>query len=86
MISGLFDQFRKECLEEFERMDSYTQLRQRVESHVTTFLGKHRVEDGLQKNTLRTNLRNHVSKSEVLLNSISQLVDEVRPVHVSSPV
>ena len=73
----MFDQFRKECLEEFERMASYTELKQRVESHVTSFLGKYRMEDGIQKNALRSNLRNYVSKSEVLLDSISKLVDEV---------
>lgn len=74
---GLFDQFRKECLEEFENMETYHQLKQRVENHVTSFLSKHKYHDGLQKNLLRNNLRTHISKSDILLNSIQQLVDEV---------
>ncbi|XP_066929444.1 biorientation of chromosomes in cell division protein 1-like 1 [Clytia hemisphaerica] len=74
---GIFDQFRKECIEEFENMESFNQLKQTVENHVASFLSKRRFSELLQKNLLRTELRNHLNKSEVLLNGIQRLVDEV---------
>ncbi|XP_065649815.1 biorientation of chromosomes in cell division protein 1-like 1 isoform X2 [Hydra vulgaris] len=74
---GLFDQFRKECLEEFDNMDNYRQLKQQVENHVASFLSKHKYDISLQKNMLRNELRNHITKSEVILNSVKHLVDEV---------
>lgn len=74
---GLFDQFRKECLEEFEMRNAYIQLKEQVENHVESFLSKYRTINNLQKNTLRADLRNNISKSEDLLLSVQRLVDEV---------
>lgn len=42
--------------------ETYYQLKQTVENHVASFLARHKFHDGLQKNSLRNELRNHISR------------------------
>ncbi|XP_065071772.1 biorientation of chromosomes in cell division protein 1-like 1 [Rhopilema esculentum] len=74
---GLFDQFRKECLEELESLEAYRLLKQRVENHVASFLSKYKWSEKMSKNSLRDNLRMNINRSEVLLNGVDRLVDQI---------
>ena len=42
--------------------ESYRQLKQRVESHVATFLSKQTWTDALPKNQVRDSLRKHINQ------------------------
>eukprot|EP00794_Sanderia_malayensis_P005374 gene5374-6046_t len=74
---GLFDKFRKECLEELENMESYRLLKQRVENHVASFLSKYQWSEKLSKNSVRDSLRTNINRSEVLLNGIDRIIDQI---------
>ncbi|KAL9982258.1 hypothetical protein ACROYT_G004283 [Oculina patagonica] len=56
--------------------ESYRQLKQRVESHVATFLSKQTWTDALPKNQVRDSLRKHINQSEVLERGIKQLISQ----------
>lgn len=73
---GIFDQFRRDCIEELEQKESYRQLKQRVESHVATFLSKQTWSDVLPKNQVRDSLRKHVNQSDVLDRGVKQLISQ----------
>ncbi|XP_028414968.1 biorientation of chromosomes in cell division protein 1-like 1 [Dendronephthya gigantea] len=74
---GVFDRFRRDCLEELDSKEPYRQLKQRVESHVATFLSKQTFSANLPKNQLRTSLRANINQSEVLSKGVDRLLEQV---------
>lgn len=74
---GVFDKFRRDCLEELDSKEPYRQLKQRVESHVATFLSKQVCSPSLPKNQLRNSLRANISQSEVLSKGVDRLLEQV---------
>ncbi|XP_020902123.1 biorientation of chromosomes in cell division protein 1-like 1 [Exaiptasia diaphana] len=74
---GNFDELRRDCLEELDKMESFRQLNQRVESYVATFLSKQEWSDTLSKNQIRDNLRKHVCASETLKSGAQRLITQV---------
>lgn len=57
---GIFDQFRKECIADVDTKPAYQNLRQRVESSVTSFLKKQTWKPDLNKNQVRELLRKSI--------------------------
>lgn len=75
---GLFDNFRKECLADVDTKPAYQNLRQRVESTVSKFLGQQTWTDNIRhKNQLREKLRKHVIESGFLDTGVERIVDQV---------
>lgn len=54
---GIFDKFRKDCLADVDTKPAYQNLRQRVETSVSTFLCSQKWKPELNKNQLREKLR-----------------------------
>ncbi|EDO43113.1 predicted protein [Nematostella vectensis] len=73
---GNFDELRRDCLDELDKMESFRQLNQRVESYVATFLSKQDWSDSLPKNQVRNSLRKHVNESDALKTGVDRLVSQ----------
>lgn len=57
---GIFDQFRKECIDDVDTKPAYQNLRQRVEGSVTGFLKTQTWRPDMNKNQLREMLRKNI--------------------------
>ncbi|CAB3984842.1 Hypothetical predicted protein, partial [Paramuricea clavata] len=76
--SGSFENHRRSA-NNINKLSSepYRQLKQRVESHVATFLSKQTFSANLPKNQLRTSLRANINQSEVLSKGVDRLLEQV---------
>lgn len=59
---GAFDQFRRECIADVDTKPAYQNLRQRVESSVSTFLKDQNWMADMNKNQLRDRLRRNITE------------------------
>lgn len=59
---GVFDQFRRECMADVDTKPAYQNLRQRVETSVTTFLNEQEWQPEMNKNQLRERLRRNITE------------------------
>ncbi|XP_078671069.1 uncharacterized protein LOC144911135 isoform X3 [Branchiostoma floridae x Branchiostoma belcheri] len=74
---GLFDQFRRDCLGDVDTKPAYQNLRSRVETYVSNFLGNQKWEPSLNKNQLRNNLRQQINQSGILSSGIDRVIHQV---------
>ncbi|CAH2059010.1 unnamed protein product, partial [Iphiclides podalirius] len=74
---GIFDQFRKDCIADVDTRPAYQNLRQRVESSVSTFLSRQCWQPDLNKNQLREKLRKHILDGNYLEQGVERIVDQV---------
>ncbi|XP_066277296.1 biorientation of chromosomes in cell division protein 1-like 1 isoform X2 [Branchiostoma lanceolatum] len=74
---GLFDQFRRDCLGDVDTKPAYQNLRSRVETYVSNFLGNQKWEPSLNKNQLRNNLRHQINQSGILSSGIDRVLHQV---------
>ncbi|XP_077992795.1 uncharacterized protein LOC144446826 [Glandiceps talaboti] len=75
--AGLFDQFRRDCLNDVDTKPAYQNLRQRVEGYVSNFLSKHTWAPNLNKKQLRDSLRRQIHQSEMLSIGVERIVEQV---------
>ncbi|XP_078589352.1 uncharacterized protein LOC144869747 isoform X1 [Branchiostoma floridae x Branchiostoma japonicum] len=73
---GLFDQFRRDCLGDVDTKPAYQNLRSRVETYVSNFLGNQKWEPSLNKNQLRNNLRQQINQSGILSTGIDRVIHQ----------
>lgn len=59
---GVFDQLRRECMADVDTKPAYQNLRQRVETSVTTFLNDQQWRPDMNKNQLRERLRRNITE------------------------
>ncbi|XP_022086567.1 biorientation of chromosomes in cell division protein 1-like 1 [Acanthaster planci] len=74
---GIFDQFRRDCLEDVDTKPAYQNLRQKVEGYVSAFLAKVNWEPKLNKNQLRDSLRRQINQSEMLSAGVERIIEQV---------
>ncbi|XP_012551699.1 biorientation of chromosomes in cell division protein 1-like 1 isoform X1 [Bombyx mori] len=74
---GIFDQFRKDCIADVDTRPAYQNLRQRVESSVSSFLSRQCWKPDLNKNQLREKLRKHILDGNYLEQGVERIVDQV---------
>ncbi|XP_055677628.1 biorientation of chromosomes in cell division protein 1-like 1 [Lutzomyia longipalpis] len=81
---GLFDQFRKECLADVDTKPAYQNLRQRVESAVTTFLEQQEWRPDANRIQMREKLRKNIIGLGFLETGVDRIVDQVVNPKISS--
>ncbi|XP_059614446.1 biorientation of chromosomes in cell division protein 1-like 1 [Phlebotomus argentipes] len=74
---GLFDQFRKECQADVDTKPAYQNLRQRVDTSVTTFLEQQEWRPDANRIQLREKLRKNIIGLSFLETGVDRIVDQV---------
>lgn len=74
---GIFDEFRRDCIADFDTKPAYQNLRQRVEIYVSKFLSEQTWCTDLNKNQVRDNLRRSINESGMLAWGMDHLVEQV---------
>jgi hypothetical protein len=59
---GLFDEFRKECLNDVDTKPAYQNLKQRVENTVQSFINLQKWTPDANRNQLREKLRKNITE------------------------
>uniref|UniRef100_A0A336MAA7 CSON014340 protein n=1 Tax=Culicoides sonorensis TaxID=179676 RepID=A0A336MAA7_CULSO len=75
--SGMFDQFRKDCISDVDTKPAYQNLQFKVENTVSKFLSAQKWSVDTNRNQLREKLRNNILDSGYLDNGIERIVDQV---------
>lgn len=63
---GLFDKFRKDCINDVDTKPAYQNLRQRVENTVASFLNQQTWTPELNRNQLREQMRKNIIAANYL--------------------
>ncbi|XP_003217481.1 biorientation of chromosomes in cell division protein 1 isoform X1 [Anolis carolinensis] len=74
---GLFDAFRRDCLADVDTKPAYQNLRQKVDNFVSTHLDKQDWNPAMNKNQLRTGLRQSVIQSGMLEAGVDRIISQV---------
>lgn len=59
-FSGMFDQFRKDCISDVDTKPAYQNLQFKVENTVSTFLSSQKWTPEMNRNQLRERLRKNI--------------------------
>nr|XP_039262883.1 serine/arginine repetitive matrix protein 1-like isoform X2 [Styela clava] len=76
-INGLFDEMRRDCLADIDTKPAFQNLKQRVEGHVTGILDGQRWSPTLNKNQLRSKIRESVMQSGILNEGVERILFQV---------
>lgn len=63
---GLFDKFRKDCINDVDTKPAYQNLRQRVENTVASFLNQQTWTPEMNRNQLREQMRKNIIAANYL--------------------
>ncbi|MBN3302535.1 biorientation of chromosomes in cell division protein 1 [Amia ocellicauda] len=74
---GLFDEFRRDCLADVDTKPAYQNLRQKVDNFVSTHLSSQEWNPGINKNQVRTGLRQSVVQSGMLEAGVDRIITQV---------
>ncbi|XP_061433773.1 biorientation of chromosomes in cell division protein 1-like [Lethenteron reissneri] len=74
---GLFDQFRRDCLADFDTRPAYQNLRERMDSFVSNHLGHQNWTPEINKNQMRNGLRQTILQSGMLESAVNRIVHQV---------
>ncbi|XP_063705530.1 biorientation of chromosomes in cell division protein 1-like 1 [Culicoides brevitarsis] len=75
--SGMFDQFRKDCISDVDTKPAFQNLQFKVENTVTKFLSSQKWSADTNRNQLREKLRKNILDSGYLESGIERIVDQV---------
>ncbi|XP_051955810.1 uncharacterized protein LOC127624923 [Xyrauchen texanus] len=74
---GLFDEFRRDCLADVDTKPAYQNLRQKVDSFVSTHLSTQEWNPSINKNQVRNVLRQSVVQSGMLESGVDRIITQV---------
>ncbi|XP_028668522.1 biorientation of chromosomes in cell division protein 1 isoform X1 [Erpetoichthys calabaricus] len=74
---GLFDEFRRDCLADVDTKPAYQNLKQKVDNFVSTHLDKQEWNPNINKNQVRTGLRQSVIQSGMLEAGVDRIIAQV---------